>query len=629
MLFKNNKLNNYEIKFKNFTKSVIFILLIIFSSNNNNTTKISIYKINNDNSNTDTNSIKIDNLELNFFNFRLYYSHIYNLIKISYSFKVFNTNKQIISPSKLTLKYNKHVLCNIYKNKKINIYSLAVIKKDTYYKCIEFYNLNESIKIGVFIYDTPQINNRNGINYTLIIIDKILFKMKYQKDDIFNSSLIDNKYNLILSQLKNNQSLLDTKKLKKLYYSQPINTLKRNINANKNNWNFLNIYNKFFCYCNGFDCLRINNNKCKYYFYLYIIDLNHEIYKKTDYLLYDFILNRYSSDDTFPIFEQMVKRKIKAHYITENKNIYKKFCKKKNYCDSIILVKHREYKINGDFLEKYLTLILKLRQVLSSLGISIFFINNIFYNIDYITYICIGHGVSYFKYYLYQGIYGSHYVHKLLIPNSEKLINMTLKYGWKEENLIKFNLPRWEKYNRYKNKMDEKANIKSKSILVMFTWREIKNGTNISSIYINNIKKLINNDILIKNLQNYNITFYFALHHKLNKYKNVFEINDNIKYIKDKYISEYLTKTNLIVTDYSSIIFDIIYRKIPYIIFIPDAKDPNIINNYNERTYNIIKNFTNNDFDFKNIFFDINSTIRKIYYYNYRIMLFCLQQVLI
>ena len=55
---------------------------------------------------------------------------------------------------------------------------------------------------------------------------------------------------------------------------------------------------------------------------------------------------------------------------------------------------------------------------------------------------------------------------------------MTLKYGWKEENLIKFNLPRWEKYNRYKNKMDEKANIKSKSILVMFTWREIKNGTN-------------------------------------------------------------------------------------------------------------------------------------------------------
>ena len=29
----------------------------------------------------------------------------------------------------------------------------------------------------------------------------------------------------------------------------------------------------------------------------------------------------------------------------------------------------------------------------------------------------------------------------------------------------------------------------------------------------------------------------------------------------------------------------------------------------------VTKNFTNNDFDFKNIFFDINSTIRKIYYY--------------
>ena len=149
----------------------------------------------------------------------------------------------------------------------------------------------------------------------------------------------------------------------------------------------------------------------------------------------------------------------------------------------------------------------------------------------------------------------------------------------------------------------------------MFTLREINNGANISSFYINNIRDIINNNNLINNLKIYNITIYFALHHKLIKYKNMFKINNKIQYIKDKNIAECLTKTDLIVTDYSSIIFDLIYRKKPYIIFIPDAMDPNIANNYNERTYNIIKNFTNNDFDFKNVFFDINSTIRKIKYY--------------
>ena len=65
---------------------------------------------------------------------------------------------------------------------------------------------------------------------------------------------------------------------------------------------------------------------------------------------------------------------MKAHYITENMEIYKKFCKKKKYCHSIILVNRRNYKINGEFLEKYLKLILKLRQVLSAVGISISFI---------------------------------------------------------------------------------------------------------------------------------------------------------------------------------------------------------------------------------------------------------------
>ena len=596
-------------KFINICKSILYILLFLISINYKNK-PIKVIKINSL-SNNSLQIIQSDNLKFHFFGYNYYFSKKFYKSKMSFFIKVFDIDNNLILPSNLSLTYHKHIICYIHINKNINIYSLAYIENDSYFKCTEFYNLNEHIKIGVIIYETPKTKNKIVTNYTLFLIDKCLFKVKYNDNDIFNSTKIDYNYYFILSQFENNSSLIDNKKLKKLYYTKPINSLKREINDNKNKWNFLNIYNEFFCFCYGSDCLKFENSKCKYYFYLYLIDINHKIYNKEDFLLLDFIYKRYSSDDVFPVFKKLINRKLKAHYITQKRKIYKKYCKKKKYCHSIILVKNKKYKINGNFIEKYLTLILKLKQVISNAGVDINFINNIFFNINYITYICIGHGVSYFKYYLYQNIYGPQNFDKLLIPNSERLINMTKKYGWKEENLLKFNLPRWEKYNRFQS-LNAKENIRTNSIFIMFTWRELKNDTNISFFYINNILNLINNDILINNLIKYNLTIYFALHHKLNKYKNIFALNSHIHYIEDNEISECLSKTNLIVTDYSSIVFDIIYRKKPYIIFIPDAQDPNIINNYSERCYKVIKNFTNNDFDFKNVYFDINSTINKI-----------------
>ena len=288
--------------------------------------------------------------------------------------------------------------------------------------------------------------------------------------------------------------------------------------------------------------------------------------------------------------------------------------KKKN-CDTIILADDKSYKINDDFLERHFTLILKLKQVISSVGVNINFINNLFYNIDYINYICVGHGVSYFKYYLYKEYYGPSNFDKLLIPNSDRLISAAIKNGWKNENLIKLNLPRWEKYNIVNTPVIGSGNIKLNSIFIMFTWRELKKNKTISPDYIQNILRLLTNENLINNLSNHNIILYFTLHHKLIKYKEEFKNIKHITYIEENDIAECLSKTNLIVTDYSSIIFDMIYRRKPFIIYIPDSKDTMIIDNYLDYCYNIIINFKLNDFKFKNIFFDIESTINKINYY--------------
>ena len=520
----------------------------------------------------------------------------------------------MILPSDLALIYNLHIICFLKINNNINIYSLANIEEDRLFKCTEFLNLHENFHLGVIIY---KIDKKGFIknDYKLFYLNKRIFNYDTKDDDIFNITKLVNQYNYSFNQSMN-EDIIKESKLKQLYILKPFGNLKRNFINSENNWNFLNIFNYYFCYCKGISCLNIKiSNICKYFFYIYIIDNNRNVYEKTDFLFMDFILKKYSSDDVYPIFQEMINKNISSHYLTEKKKIYEKYCKGKKVCDSVIYVNEKSYKINDEFLENHLTLILKLDKVISSVGVNITFINNIFYNIDYITYICVGHGVSFFKYYLYKEYYGPNNFDKLLIPNSDLLISCTKKYGWKEENLIKMNLPRWDKYNHEKRQIRGKGNMNENSVFFMFTWRELKTNKNVTLSYFENIIKILNNEILINKAKENYITLYFSIHHKFIKYKDDFTINQYIKTVGEDDISDCLSKTSLIVTDYSSIIFDMIYRRKPYIIFIPDAYDPEIKINYLKTSYNIIKKFKYNHFSFENIFFDINSTVNKINYY--------------
>ena len=520
----------------------------------------------------------------------------------------------MILPSDLALIYNLHIICFLKINNYINIYSLANIEEDRLFKCTEFLNLHENFHLGVIIY---KIDKKGFIknDYKLFYLNKRIFNYDTKDDDIFNITKLVNQYNYSFNQSMN-EDIIKESKLKQLYILKPFGNLKRNFINSENNWNFLNIFNYYFCYCKGISCLNIKiSNICKYFFYIYIIDNNRNVYEKTDFLFMDFILKKYSSDDVYPIFQEMINKNISSHYLTEKKKIYEKYCKGKKVCDSVIYVNEKSYKINDEFLENHLTLILKLDKVISSVGVNITFINNIFYNIDYITYICVGHGVSFFKYYLYKEYYGPNNFDKLLIPNSDLLISCTKKYGWREENLIKMNLPRWDKYNHEKRQIRGKGNMNENSVFFMFTWRELKTNKNVTLSYFENIIKILNNEILINKAKENYITLYFSIHHKFIKYKDDFTINQYIKTVGEDDISDCLSKTSLIVTDYSSIIFDMIYRRKPYIIFIPDAYDPEIKINYLKTSYNIIKKFKYNHFSFENIFFDINSTVNKINYY--------------
>ena len=552
----------------------------------------------------------IDNSTNFFFNVTniRYFKEIKNkIIKVEYLIGFYDLNKNLIAPSDLTLYYEYHVLC-YNKNLKNNIFiiSLANIYKNNQYYCTEFFNKNENIKFGIIIYKKIS----NGIEY--YSLDFFTFNHKiydiyiYNIINVFNYSLINEEFDILVKKIKSNK-LEDSIKLKKSYIQKPLCSTKSNI-GKYNKWIFRNIFGHYSCFCKGKNCLFYDiPKKCKYYFYLSIIDNNKHLYNKTDYLFGDFMFKKFSSDDVYPTFTKMMSQNYSVHYMTRKENIYEKFCKNQSICLTII----KDIFIDGDFLEKYLTLILRLKCVIS--GAEFYFIDNLFYNIDYITYICVGHGVSFFKHFLYSenNYYGFKIYNKILIPPSERLISVAKHYGWKEENIIKMNLPRWDNYN-----IKKKEHVKNKNIFVMFTWRQIKKKKNISELYFENINGLLNNNLLLKNLKKYNINLYFTFHHRIkNKSRIKIQFNKNIKYIEEEEISYILSNTSLIVSDFSSIIFDIIYREKPFIIFIPDSNDPTINNIYTSDYSHLIKDVKDGKISFQNTFFSVEDTVKKINYY--------------
>ena len=120
----------------------------------------------------------------------------------------------------------------------------------------------------------------------------------------------------------------------------------------------------------------------------------------------------------------MARQKLPVHYITEKYDIFKEYCNNINNCLTILPVINERNPINANLLEKYLTLFLKLKIVVTGRGTT--FNTNIFYNIEYITYICVGHGICFFKYYLYgkNRIYGINKNDEILLPSSDKIIKI-------------------------------------------------------------------------------------------------------------------------------------------------------------------------------------------------------------
>jgi len=305
----------------------------------------------------------------------------------------------------------------------------------------------------------------------------------------------------------------------------------------------------------------------------------------------------------------MISRNMKAHYLTMSSSIYNQFCLNNTKCYYEAQMIYGIKKITGDILEKLLALFLRLKAVITAE--KYYSIDNIFYNIDYITYIFLGHGVTYIKSYLYKNYLNPKAYNKILLPPYEKFIRLALDAGWKNENIIKIGYPRWDGYDIFVGN----SKNKERAIFLMFTWRKLKKGKQISDEYFNNLNKLLNNKKLNKQLIRNNIKLFFCLHHILKDTKQIKFNEDNIRMIEQNSISTLLKNSSLIITDFSSILFDAIVQRKPLILFLPDGLDPNIEDLYLNDYWETINKIKKGIIYLFEVFLDLEKVINKTIYY--------------
>lgn len=256
--------------------------------------------------------------------------------------------------------------------------------------------------------------------------------------------------------------------------------------------------------------------------------------------------------DAYTFFQFLQARNIPSKYILLKDNPLYEQLKQQRKLKDILLVEKQ-----SEFIEKYSNDIARSKCILTSFGLS-GNDNKILKNLPFLQYIFIEHGVILLKKWVVR-LYDTNLFNKILVP-SQATYNLYNKMNLYAENeMICSGLPRWDNLNRISDT--------TKNIFLFFTWRySLKHDKEALDIYYNRIKIFI--DHLQGVLKEYpNIKIYMSLHHAvcLNLKEDI--SFDNIQMVSPNEISKMISKTDLLITDYSSICFDFMYLDIPVIFY--------------------------------------------------------------
>ena len=146
------------------------------------------------------------------------------------------------------------------------------------------------------------------------------------------------------------------------------------------------------------------------------------------------------------------------------------------------------------------------------------------------------------------------------------------KYGYKPEQIIRTGLPRFDDLHN--------ATIKKNQILIMPTWRKwlrLKSERNseldsdlLNSDFIHNWLKFLNSSELRYLTDEYDLEILFYPHRHMQPYVDQFLINNpriKIASYENYDIHELIKSSEMLITDYSSVYFDMVYMKKPVVFY--------------------------------------------------------------
>lgn len=187
----------------------------------------------------------------------------------------------------------------------------------------------------------------------------------------------------------------------------------------------------------------------------------------------------------------------------------------------------------------------------------------------------------------------------LFVVSSEYEKKIIKKYfGYHDREIINTGLCRWDF-------LEDKSSANNREILIMPTWRSWMDGIShdkfIKSNYYKNYYYLLNSKELQQIIKERKIKLNFFIHPKFKEYIGNFTCsnkNINIYQFGEIELNKLLMKTSLLVTDYSSVAWDVYYQKKPVIFYQFDIKEYNMyqgsymdMNNelYGDRIFDIKK----------------------------------------
>ena len=298
--------------------------------------------------------------------------------------------------------------------------------------------------------------------------------------------------------------------------------------------------------------------------------------------------------DAYTSFNFLQEKGIPSKYILlENNPLYDEL-KQKNKLKDIIIVKNQK-----EFIEKNIQIIAQSKCILTSYGLSQ--MDNIFLkNLPFLKYIFIEHGVTLLKKWVVR-LYNTNSFDKILVPTQATYDFYKSKNLYADSDIIKCGLPRWDKLKREPSE--------TKNIFLFFT-RRYSNSKDEFNVYFERIKELISE---ISNItkKNNNLKTYFAIHHTLLDLAFNIPQYKNVEIILTTNISKMIGKTDLLITDYSSICFDFMYLDTPVIFYRFDED----VNYSDKRDIESFLSAKEEDKNLYNCFYELDEVINKINYY--------------